>query len=147
MTTLDPKEINSYDFDGVVTVGLFPRSGRDIIVTGRGVDEEKEVSAFLKTHDVSPRALHLCPVTKSNGRTRWISGLHKADVLFVNYISRGWRIGTHFDDDALQICAINQRLGEWKATHLSKDQRFDDTILKALEAIRFVHVDSHFMGK
>lgn len=165
-TMMEAGTFNSFDFDGVITVGLIPRA-IDIVVTGRAIDEKEAVFSFLRDFNIVPREIHFCPITKANGRTRWISGIHKANVLF-DYMLHGAKIGTHFDDDALQIQAINQHLGYLIAllrtgkytkfgvtrtpeSHGSVyEERYSghfDDVGALVRNLRLIHVDSHFMEK
>ena len=45
------KEINGFDCDGVITVGIHPGLG-DVIITGRSFEEIPETRQMLKKRDI-----------------------------------------------------------------------------------------------
>ena len=45
-------EVYGYDFDGVISIGITPRSEHDVIITGRCIDEQDEINAILKERGI-----------------------------------------------------------------------------------------------
>lgn len=102
---LDPIT-RSYDFDGVVSLGIMPAGDRSIIVTGRTMEEANYVVDVIHEMGDNPLVPILFNPTPKSIRERWHSAVHKASVLLA--IPRHFDIenGTrhyHFDDDLLQI--------------------------------------------
>lgn len=97
---------NIYDFDGVVSIGITPRIG-DIIVTGRCIDEYKEVYSYLESIDMLGKVVvYFNPImlkTRGNHTTeaRAYSGKHKANIIN-SLIQNSVDIGLYFEDDILQ---------------------------------------------
>ncbi|BCG50145.1 hypothetical protein [Ralstonia phage RP13] len=103
-------EINTYDFDGVVSTGKFKLTpGKDVIITGRTYEEApyvfgklrelgiQDVAVYFNTAPLSHRGDH-------NERARRISGMHKVRII------KGFmenHVVTHFEDDPVQIQLIN----------------------------------------
>lgn len=87
--------VNSYDIDGVITVGITPRS-EDIIITGRSYEEAPETLAYLHEMGIYNQVF-FNPVSYSE-KTRTNSGRHKARILRALYC----QIDKHFDDDEVQ---------------------------------------------
>ena len=93
-------KINSFDFDGVISLGIYP-SENDVIITGRSFEEEEETERFLLNRGIkclvfyNPLPFHL--------KTRISSAQHK-----VNVINRLGNIKYHFEDDPLQEAHIKK---------------------------------------
>lgn len=86
--------INSFDFDGVVSLGIFP-SNDDVIITGRSFEEEEETLKFLRNRNINS-VVYFNP-KKFNEKTRISSGEHKANI-----INKLGNIKYHFEDDPVQ---------------------------------------------
>ena len=97
--------INSYDLDGVVSIGITPRP-EDIIITGRSYEEAPETYAYLQARGID-NAVFFNPLP-FDLKTRELSGRHKARVLN-ELLECGVYIEKHFDDDEVQVAEI-QRL-------------------------------------
>lgn len=133
---------NTFDFDGVVTEGLFPTAA-DVVITGRSYDERPVVEARLEQGSqlysaARPLAVFMNSLGRTNGRTRWQSGHHKAQAI-AYMLGSGAMIDRHFDDDALQIVSINQSLGAIAVMR--------PDLAHKISQIRFIHVDSHHVEK
>ena len=106
--TIPDGYINSFDFDGVITVGLIPRPN-DIVVTGRGEDERAVLQQVWTKYGIPPVYIYFNPKTKTMGRTRVDSGQHKAKIL-LKLIKEGAKIWHHFDDDPIQLKEIQNAI-------------------------------------
>lgn len=104
MTELKQDTINSYDLDGVISIGLTPRP-EDIIITGRSYEEAPETYKYLHSRGIF-NAVYFSPVVFNN-KTRIISGTHKATILEY-LISAGNKIAIHFEDDEIQKAEIEK---------------------------------------
>ena len=140
--------INSYDFDGVITVGLIPRKV-DIVITGRGIDESSIVvdaakilgftlAAFVNENPSPYGALYLNPKTKAMGRTRKDSGEHKAKIL-LKMIANGTKIWNHFDDDPVQIRVIENAIDD-RIEDLQKKEKLESAEANELSILTEFHV-------
>lgn len=90
--------INSYDLDGVISIGITPRP-EDIIITGRSYEEAKETYLFLQNRGIF-NAVYFNPAPFET-KTRKSSGQHKAKIL--NLLKdNGIEIQIHFEDDEVQ---------------------------------------------
>ena len=98
--------INTFDFDGVITLGIRPGQ-KDIIITGRSYEERNSTLDFLESQFIFNSVLF--NPAKFNQKSRESSGLHKA-----NRINELWESGiqvvNHFDDDEVQIAVIKRNL-------------------------------------
>jgi len=94
--------INSFDFDGVVSIGVYP-GPNDIIITGRPLDEMDEVNNWLKSHGINNKVYFQQCLKKD--QTRQSSGNHKATKLN-ELIQSGVKIAKHFEDDPEQATII-----------------------------------------
>jgi hypothetical protein len=135
---IKPDYVNSYDFDGVITVGLIPRA-QDIIITGRGVDEEELVRSVCNRLGIVDPVICLNAKTKKMGRTREDSGEHKAKVI-LSLIKKGVKLWNHFEDDPLQISTILDIIEERKKQlnsneSLSEDEKTELEILKEFHIV------------
>jgi hypothetical protein len=94
--------MNSFDFDGVISIGVYPGPG-DIIITGRSIEEEKETYAFLRSRRIFNR-VYFNSIPFAN-KTRESSARHKVDTLQV-LADAGVSINIHFEDDPIQADII-----------------------------------------
>jgi hypothetical protein len=98
--------INSWDFDGVISIGIYPGPD-DIIITGRCLDEASGVEAWLKERGIKNKVYFnpMFLVERGNHtiESRIFSGKHKANVLAQLYYTNGKEIQYHFEDDPIQI--------------------------------------------
>jgi hypothetical protein len=85
--------MNSFDIDGVITVGIFPGPD-DIIITGRSFEEAEETYAMLKRRGITNKVYF--NQIRFDDKTRFLSGMHKAGIInrLCPYI--------HFEDDPIQ---------------------------------------------
>lgn len=97
---------NSFDFDGVVSIGIMP-GPLDVIITGRTEEEREHVEAFLKERGLTNKVYF--QQVKKKKRTREMSGLHKARTLKA-LLDEGFQISKHFEDDPIQINVIKEEL-------------------------------------
>lgn len=116
------KLINSYDIDGVIFMGdkftgVNPGSD-DIIITGRSKDDRAETESMLLSRGITnPLYMNNKPGDFNDRRQ---SGLHKGMTLF--YLEQmGYRFGCHFEDDPIQIEAIQQMMPHINIVHLNHD--------------------------
>lgn len=93
--------VNSYDIDGVITVGITPRP-EDIIITGRSYEEAKETLEYLHSRGIYNQVF-FNPIEYSK-KTRESSGEHKARILEA---LKGM-VGKHFEDDIIQKQKIEE---------------------------------------
>ena len=106
-------KINLYDFDGVTSIGVTPRKG-DIIITGRCIDEYKEVYTYLESIGILGDVIvYFNPIlleTRGNHteEARIYSGNHKANIIN-NLLTNGVDIGYYFEDDLLQADIVKQK--------------------------------------
>ena len=98
--------INTFDFDGVITLGIRPGQ-KDIIITGRSYEERNSTLDFLESQFIFNSVLF--NPAKFNQKSRESSGLHKANRINELWES-GIRVVNHFDDDEVQIAVIKQNL-------------------------------------
>ena len=100
------EKINTFDFDGVITLGIHP-GPKDVIITGRSFEERDDTFEFLRSRNMFNVVLF--NQVEFNQKSRETSGLHKA-----NRINELWESGVqvvnHFDDDEVQIAVIKQNL-------------------------------------
>lgn len=100
------EKINTFDFDGVITLGIHP-GPKDVIITGRSFEERNDTFEFLRSRNMFNVVLF--NQAEFNQKSRETSGLHKA-----NRINELWENGVHvvnhFDDDEVQIAVIKQNL-------------------------------------
>lgn len=93
--------INSYDIDGVITVGITPRP-EDIIITGRSYEEAKETLEYLHNRGIYNQVF-FNPV-RYDEKSRESSGEHKARILK----ALEGIVGKHFEDDIIQKQKIEE---------------------------------------
>lgn len=98
------QSINSYDLDGVISIGLTPRP-EDLIITGRSFEEAPETYKYLHKRGIY-NAVYFSPVVFEN-KTRKKSGIHKATIL--EYLINAKNdIAVHFEDDEVQKAEIEK---------------------------------------
>lgn len=104
------QKINSFDCDGVITLGLYPGPD-DIIITGRSYEEKDETLKYFASKNIH-NTVFFSP-HKFNEKTRIKSGIHKGSII-LNLFNTGTLVNIHFDDDIEQIAEIQkiiQRFG------------------------------------
>lgn len=104
MTGSEIPKINTYDMDGVITIGLTPRP-EDIIITGRSYEEAKETYAYLHNRGIY-NAVYFNPAPYET-KTRESSGQHKAKIIKLLQ-SNGIEVMKHFEDDEVQKAEIEK---------------------------------------
>tara|TARA_R110002074_G_scaffold53744_1_gene134545 strand:+ start:2390 stop:2770 length:381 start_codon:yes stop_codon:yes gene_type:complete len=107
----DYVEVNGYDFDGVVSVGINPSSNRDVIITGRCIDEQEHVRNILDkrgiTNEVYFNPMTLAERGNHTVEARTFSGKHKAKTIKeLNEI--GINVSRFFEDDKIQYDIIKE---------------------------------------
>lgn len=95
-----PMPMNSFDIDGVITVGLYPGPS-DVIITGRSFEEEPETKRMLRGKGIH-NPVYFNPLPWAD-KTRKSSGEHKARI--INELG----ITLHFEDDPIQIDVIQNQ--------------------------------------
>lgn len=116
------KMINSYDIDGVIFMGdkftgVNPGPD-DIIITGRSKDDRAETETMLLKRGITNPLYMNNKSGDYNSRRQ--SGIHKAMTMF--YLEEiGYRFGCHFEDDPIQVEAIQQMMPHIKIVHLNHD--------------------------
>ena len=98
--------MNTFDCDGVITLGIYPGK-YDVIITGRSFEEADVTLQYLKEKGITNK-VYFNPL-KFEDKTREYSGLHKANTLN-RLIEQGADIKFHFEDDEIQIEAIKANL-------------------------------------
>jgi hypothetical protein len=100
------KTINTFDIDGVITIGIFPGPD-DVIITGRSFEESKETYAMLRSKGINnPVFFNPIPFDK---KTRQSSGTHKG--MTIEYLVKcGTNVLVHFEDDEIQKKEIEEHL-------------------------------------
>ena len=104
MTGSKITKINTFDMDGVITIGLTPRP-EDIIITGRSYEEAKETYAYLQNRNIH-NAVYFNPIPYE-AKTRESSGQHKAKIIKLLQ-SNGIEVLKHFEDDEVQKAEIEK---------------------------------------
>ena len=95
--------INSYDIDGVITIGITPRP-EDIIITGRSFEEAPETLEYLHSRGIYNQVFF--NPEEYGKKSREGSGRHKANILaqFHGVVEK------HFEDDEIQKAEIEKLL-------------------------------------
>jgi len=107
-----PHTINSYDIDGVIFMGpgrrgVYPGQ-RDVIITGRSFEEEKETKAMLGERGIFNQ-VYFNPII-FDLKTRESSGHHKAiTIKMFNKRQQLTKIDIHFEDDPIQAKIIQEQ--------------------------------------
>lgn len=96
--------INSYDIDGVITVGITPRP-EDIIITGRSYQEAKPTYKQLRELGID-NPVYFQPMNWEN-TSRESSGRWKGQLL-KQFQDNGVLISKHFEDDEIQKAEIEK---------------------------------------
>ena len=105
---------NSFDIDGVISVGIFP-GPRDIIVTGRSFEESSETLEYLRARNIKNTVyFNSLPFDE---KTRESSGYHKARIL-ANFEGQ---VQIHFEDDPVQWGIIEKECPWLKVVHVVHD--------------------------
>jgi len=121
MYRIVPEEIYAYDFDGVVSIGITPRSKKDIIITGRCIDEQKHVKDILKKRGIKCK-VYFNPMTLAERgdhtvEARTFSGNHKASTI-ARLKDEGVNIVRFFEDDPIQLDLIKESHPELPVVHI-----------------------------
>ena len=111
----------AYDFDGVISIGITPRSSQDFIITGRCIDEKEEVLKVLKERGITNH-VYFNPMTlKERGnhtlKARRFSGTHKARTLEM-LKNDGYEITRFFEDDPVQLKLIKKSNPKLDVVHI-----------------------------
>tara|TARA_R110002153_G_scaffold40719_1_gene116455 strand:- start:171 stop:623 length:453 start_codon:yes stop_codon:yes gene_type:complete len=111
----------AYDFDGVISIGITPRSSQDFIITGRCIDEKEEVLKVLKERGITNH-VYFNPMTlKERGnhtlKARRFSGTHKARTLEM-LKNDGYEITRFFEDDPVQLKLIKKSHPKLDVVHI-----------------------------
>lgn len=102
------EHINTFDCDGVITLGIYP-GPKDKIITGRSFEERVETLEYLKAKGIH-NEVFFNPLTFDE-KTRETSGIHKANILKM-LMNSGYKISCHFEDDEIQISQIIRNIPE-----------------------------------
>lgn len=114
--------MNTFDCDGVITVGIYP-GPNDVIITGRSFEEQHETLFMLKKKGIDvPVFFNPLPFDQ---KTRVTSGQHKANIIIQLY-NESQNVKYHFEDDEVQKQEIERIL---------KEHNLDDKI----KVIHIVH--------
>jgi hypothetical protein len=98
--------MNSFDIDGVITIGLFP-GPNDVLITGRSFEESEETYAMLRSKGIKNAVFfNKLPFDK---KCRKSSGTHKGKTI-IDLIESGNKISAHFEDDEIQKEEIESQL-------------------------------------
>jgi predicted GIY-YIG superfamily endonuclease len=99
-------KINSYDCDGVITLGITPpKGGNDVIITGRSFEERENTLKYFARREIE-NEVFFSP-WKYEEKTRKKSGIHKGNTIWELFNS-GILVQAHFDDDFDQIKEIRK---------------------------------------
>ena len=118
---LQEEDTFAYDFDGVISIGITPRSNRDIIITGRCIDEQEHVKSILKERGIKCR-VYFNPMTLAERgdhtvEARTFSGKHKASTI-KRLKDEGINIVRFFEDDPIQLGLIKESHPELPVVHI-----------------------------
>jgi hypothetical protein len=108
------KQINSFDMDGVITIGIYPGPD-DIIITGRSFEESKETLIYLHNRGIY-NAVFFNPLPYDK-KDRVSSGRHKARIIRM-LMDADIYIKKHFEDDEVQIAAIKESFPNLPIVHI-----------------------------
>jgi hypothetical protein len=89
--------MNGFDFDGVISLGIYP-GPEDIIITGRSFEEQAETISFIRSKNIQ-NIIYFNPQPFSK-KSRKSSGIYKAKKIKELGITR------FFEDDPVQIKEI-----------------------------------------
>jgi len=115
------KEVYGYDFDGVISIGITPRSDRDVVITGRCIDEQEHVLNILKERGIKCK-VYFNPMTLAERgdhtvEARTFSGNHKATTI-KQLRKEGVNIVRFFEDDPIQLGLIKDSHPEIQIVHI-----------------------------
>ena len=117
----DSVEVNGYDFDGVVSVGINPSSNRDVIITGRCIDEQEHVRNILDkrgiTNEVYFNPMTLAERGNHTVEARTFSGKHKAKTI-EELKEIGIKVSRFFEDDKIQYDIIKESHNKIDIVHI-----------------------------
>lgn len=119
--------INTYDIDGVITIGITPRP-EDIIITGRSYEEAPETYKMLQEKGIF-NAVYFQPCSYSE-TSRESSGIWKGELL-KSLLEKGVVIEKHFEDDPIQKKEIEARVNvpvvllEHNLTNKEKEHHYE----------------------
>jgi len=114
-------EVNGYDFDGVVSVGINPSSNRDVIITGRCIDEQDHVRNILDKRGITNK-VYFNPMTLAERgnhtvEARTFSGKHKAKTI-KELKEIGIKVSRFFEDDKIQYDIIKENHEKIDIVHI-----------------------------
>ena len=114
-------EVNGYDFDGVVSVGINPSSNRDVIITGRCIDEQEHVRNILDKRGITNK-VYFNPMTLAERgnhtvEARTFSGKHKAKTI-KELKEIGINVSRFFEDDKIQYDIIKENHEKIDIVHI-----------------------------
>lgn len=117
MSNPTTKEVNGFDCDGVITVGLYPGPD-DVIITGRSFEEKHETYALFGIKNISNQ-VYFNPL-KFEEKTRKTSGEHKAQTI-LSLLEAGVRVVNFFEDDPIQWTIIEAQCPWVNVVHVVHD--------------------------
>ena len=100
------KRINSFDCDGVITLGIYP-GPNDVIITGRSFEEKEETLEYFKDKGITNK-VYFNPL-KFDDKTRVSSGTHKGNTI-IELFNSGILVEKHIEDDFDQYKEIKRIL-------------------------------------
>jgi len=113
--------VNGYDFDGVISVGINPSSSRDVIITGRCIDEQEHVRNILDkrgiTNEVYFNPMTLAERGNHTVEARTFSGKHKAKTI-KELKEIGIKVSRFFEDDKIQYDIIKESHNSIDIVHI-----------------------------
>jgi hypothetical protein len=119
--TTNTKDIFAYDFDGVISIGITPRSSKDIIITGRCIDEQDHVNDILEEREIYCKVYFNQMTLKERGdhtvEARTFSGNHKASTI-KRLKEDGLNIVRFFEDDPIQLGLIKESHKDLDVVHI-----------------------------
>ena len=114
-------EVYGYDFDGVLSIGINPRSNEDIIITGRCIDEQEYIKNILSERGIKCK-VYFNPMTLAERgdhtvAARTYSGNHKART--INGLKEeGINVTRFFEDDPIQKSLIEAYNPQVEVVHI-----------------------------
>ena len=109
------KAINTFDIDGVITVGLYPGPD-DVLITGRSFEEAEETYAMLRSKGIKNAVFfNKLPFDKKDRKS---SGTHKGNTI-LELIRSGTSVSVHFEDDEIQKEEIERILRSHNITDVT----------------------------
>ena len=114
-------EVNGYDFDGVVSIGINPMSKNDVIITGRCIDEQEHVRDILESRGIT-NEVYFNPMTLAERgnhtvEARTFSGKHKANTI-KELKKIGITVSRFFEDDKIQYDIIKENHNKIDIVHI-----------------------------